>query len=881
MAVREFTGQLDEEYSAPRVREFTGKLDGEVEPQKGPIQAAEDAPDFSRGMGNIIPQIKSTYGAAKALTGVVAQKLGFEDTGRGIMQSGLETMEKGEAESIVKPTDELIGAWEKGGAGAILTDWLPYQMGAGVGNLAQTLGFMAIGAVTGAGVASIPGAVAGAVGRNLIKDGIIAEAQALAKKGATTEAKDLVEAAAKKEVSALARGATAGMVTQSAMQGLGEVGGRAFQEGENRGERPEDVDLARVLPMAGVHAIADFVADKIMLGAFKPITKEVKNGLTLEIGKRILTTGTKELLPEEVQTIAERFGAKLSLTDAGAIRDYINTAGASYAMSVIPGGVGAIRSKLASPVSGDKPKTTEDPLVKTGETTTEAGTETELPLFTPVELPDGTVARSQADLDAYNQNPTAPVGATSASVDALTAEIATMEAKYAKREDDIKNGPKNAVPARIKKNADLKKEIEAKKAELAAATTAPAATPAPSADVDGTNLTPGANGQVTPPAAPVPPAATTTPAAQTVTPTVQEQQEALNQVIANLDIKSKIEAALNPNQPVETPAREYTAPEQAAVDLVKAVDAGGVPTDTRKINKIARDLGLEVSTKAKPEETLNRIKEAVGRIDTTQAETSVAPVATEVVKEAPKQQAPLPTARAATPEEQNAINHIDAVDAKGAKFSPAQARKVAQAVGIQIPKATKEKPVTTEDINQIIRNYVGNLEGVLAGRIRQIAPNVFEGTATTATKKVEERVTPREKDNSEDIERAAIQQGFQQNKNEEVALNQTLKETESQKLPKVATPDIENFQDEYNLARQELAAQEEPIKLPEWSNLDSDEKDFFLSKLPSNPSAADYTTALKELADYKEEQGRGAGYGQEKVTPTEQRIINGYNEARN
>jgi hypothetical protein len=95
-------------------------------------------------------------------------------------------------------------------------------------------------------------------------------------------------------------------------------------------------------------------------------------------------------------------------------------------MSVIPGGVGAVRSKLASPVSGDKPKTTEDALIKAGETTTEAGTETGLPLFTPVELPDGTVARSQADLDAFNLNPAAPVGATSASVDALNAEIAEM-----------------------------------------------------------------------------------------------------------------------------------------------------------------------------------------------------------------------------------------------------------------------------------------------------------------------------------------------------------------------------------------------------------------------------------------------------------------------
>jgi hypothetical protein len=95
----------------------------------------------------------------------------------------------------------------------------------------------------------------------------------------------------------------------------------------------------------------------------------------------------------------------------------------------------------------------------------------------------------------------------------------------------------------------------------------------------------------------------------------------------------------------------------------------------------------------------------------------------------------LPTARAATPEEQKAIDHIDGIDNLGKSFAPAQAKKVAEAVGIQIPKGTKEKPVTLQDINQILREYVGNLKGVLAGRIRQIAPNVFEGTFTPATTK--------------------------------------------------------------------------------------------------------------------------------------------------
>ena len=821
----------------------------EEKPKKGQQRAAENAPDFSRGMGNIPGGIQNIYGAAKTVAGVGAKKLGFEETGTSLIKSGLESMEAGESKQLVKESDEFTNAWEKG-IGTVITDWLPYQMGAGVGNLIETLGAMGIGAVAGAGVGSLPTAVAAGLGKTLLKTTVKETAEKILKEKGEDEAQKYVTREAKKAL--ISMGATAGLGGQAALHGVGEVGGRAIEEAQERGQTAEDINLDKVLPMAGVHAVADFISSKILFNATKPIKaadKKVLDSLTLEIGKRVFITGAKESVPETIQSVAERFGAELSLSDAGAIKEYINTIAASFGMSVVPGGVGAVRSKLAASVPESKTKTTEDALIKTGEqpageTTTEAGTETELPPFSPV-LVNGIVFNSQADLDAYNQNPAAPVGATSTSEETLAAEIATMEAKYSSREEDIKNkkGGNKAVKNRINSNAILKKEIDAKKAELAAAT-ATVTTPVASVDGDGTNLTPGANGQVTPPAAPVPPVVETS---------------------------------------VETPAREYTAPEQAAVDLVKAVDAGGVPTDTRKINKIARDLGLEVSTKARPEDTLNRIKEAVGRIDTTQAETSAAPVATEVVKETPlQQQAPLPTARAATPEEQNAIDHINGIDNLGKSFAPAQAKKVAQAVGIQIPKGTKEKPVTLQDINQIIRNYVGNLEGVLAGRIRQVAPNVFEGTATAATTtKTEDRVTPREKDDSEDIERAAIQQGFQQNKDEEVALNQTLQATKGQKLPKVATPNIENFQDEYSLARQELAEQEEPIELPEWGNLASDEKDFFLSKLSSNPSAADYTTALKELADYKEKQGRGAGYGQEKVTPTEQRIINGYGEARN
>jgi hypothetical protein len=129
-----------------------------------------------------------------------------------------------------------------------------------------------------------------------------------------------------------------------------------------------------------------------------------------------------------------------------------------------------------------------------------------------------------------------------------------------------------------------------------------------------------------------------------------------------------------------------------------------------------------------------------------------------------------------------------------------------------------------------------------------------------------------------EAEKLAMQQGMEQTAQEEAELDTVLAETEGQKLPKSELPDIEGFQEEYDLARADLAEQD--VEVPEWKNLKEDEKDFLLSVLPTQPSGFDYTNALQQLADYKEGTGRGAGYGQKKVTPAQQRIINGYEEQR-
>ena len=54
-------------------------------------------------------------------------------------------------------------------------------------------------------------------------------------------------------------------------------------------------------------------------------------------------------------------------------------------------------------------------------------------------------------------------------------------------------------------------------------------------------------------------------------------------------------------------------PEQRARDLIRAIDAGGLPLNPARVNDIARQLGLEVSTKAAMPETIERIRLALQR----------------------------------------------------------------------------------------------------------------------------------------------------------------------------------------------------------------------------------------------------------------------------
>ena len=323
--------------------------------EPAPVAAPEpEQGDFMRGLKSYFPSIKETFGGAQVLAG---KALGSEELVRG----GVERVRGAQAEQKGKKTDDLTEAWDQG-IGSVLTDWLPYQIGSGVGNIAESVAMAGVGSLFGGAV----GGAGGIFAKSLVKKGIKEAAKDIIEdqiaKGATKEAakeagakyvaemgaKELEESAAKylAKQGGKAYGATAGIGAQALLHGMGETTSRALQEA---GMNPENMDLGTLLPAAGIHTVADFVSEKILLGGLRGmnlggLSEKSTGKLVYDVLKGAAKTGAKEIIPEDIQSAAERYGAKLPVASADAISEYINTAGAAFAMSVLPGGVGGVRT---------------------------------------------------------------------------------------------------------------------------------------------------------------------------------------------------------------------------------------------------------------------------------------------------------------------------------------------------------------------------------------------------------------------------------------------------------------------------------------------------------------------------------------------------------
>ena len=350
-----YTGANDATKAA--IRERFGVGTAAVEQPKRPEQAPEDSSDFVRGVTNYVPQMKETFGGMKVLAGKV---LGSKD----IMQSGLDTLKEAKAKLAPrsKPTDSFSEAWKQG-MGAVLTDWLPYQVGSGVANLGESLAVMTAGSMVGSaiepGIGTIAGGATGLLEKQLVKQGIREAVDKVLKEEGEEAAKKYFEREASAVAKQLAKdiGGKAGLASQAGIHGVGETTSRAVEEAQRTGGTGAEIELSRVAPAAVVHGVAEYFGDKIGLGAWEGINPNVKTGLLNMAGnlvKNVAVTGTKEAPVEVIQSMAERFGAKLSLADAEAVKEYVDSAAAAYGMSVVPGAGGTMRDYAAAMQKDDQ-----------------------------------------------------------------------------------------------------------------------------------------------------------------------------------------------------------------------------------------------------------------------------------------------------------------------------------------------------------------------------------------------------------------------------------------------------------------------------------------------------------------------------------------------
>jgi hypothetical protein len=131
-------------------------------------------------------------------------------------------------------------------------------------------------------------------------------------------------------------------------------------------------------------------------------------------------------------------------------------------------------------------------------------------------------------------------------------------------------------------------------------------------------------------------------------------------------------------------------------------------------------------------------------------------------------------------------------------------------------------------------------------------------------------LTPQDGAGSEQSALAALERDRIEAEAAEAARLAALDEIAGKNIPQTKTDAV--IREEYELSRQALA--EQGVSVPEWGNLKTDEKDFYLGSLKTNASAKDYDTAAKNLASYMERTA------EENLRPAEQRIVNGYEESR-
>ena len=264
--------------------------------------------------------------------------------------------------------------------------------------------------------------------------------------------------------------------------------------------------------------------------------------------------------------------------------------------------------------------------------------------------------------------------------------------------------------------------------------------------------------------------------------------------------------------------RKPSTIEQAAIDLVSAVDAGGVPFNTPRINAIATGLGFEVKKTDKPEYTIDRIRDAVGRFDFTIPVSKTPPTASEFKAQ---RDAEMDAANQRSMEEMNAMLTERGLPPIGP--APTSTRSTAPTVTPAFASTA-----TDEDIRAFADRYgVDEAEaverlsaaaksprGIVYSRGRPSRTNADEGLFGALPKQEENRL-----DKFEEI---------QQRKLEQNAL--TLEEREAERQARA---------DEFDRLQQERAAKDEQYKAEFVKNIED-------AVRRANPANAAYSVQVDE-----------------------------------
>lgn len=624
----------------------------------------------------------------------------------------------------------------------------------------------------------------------------------MAKAAARQISKEAAEKVAQRE--AIRAGTTAAIGTGAVQQGA-DIGAGTYDEVVkelvSKGATPEQagqaaINLARASGVSG--AALSLIANRYLPGG-QALERVLAGGST---GKGIImgagTGALKELPSEILEETGGRFTQNLALREVKPDQSLTQGLGATAGQAALGAvGLGGITGAIGGR-GGAAPEVPTDQQQQTSTVTP--------PPPAPIEEEK---ERTLEELLAAGKRPPpefkAPEGVTitapKGSLDELEQIIAAQQQKYDNRQKEIEGkqalnqNPKNQIKANEQLAAELTSMREALAKRIEAGETYVTKSDQ-GAGGDGAGVS-------VPPSNNVPPA-----------------EGAGAPERGGVDSTGQDAGGLDKGTAGQPPPVTLPAEAQAAKDLLDAIDKGGVPLDTRKVNKIARDLGLEVKKAAKPEETIARLREAVTRASQPTGETVGTQTAETKQTETQGQKPPAaPAVKTAAQQKLDELNNLFGDD------------------GLPATRRTNEQIARDDKVDAIAEQYglkrnEGESSQDLKGRITEVLLNTAEFEQARGT------------DPETNISEKPLSE----------VSSQTIAKQQLGKVTPYIPPDLQI--EEYENSRQAYnkGLGEDEAILPAYKQLTDDERRVYFEENITRPGKGkpeEHVKAREELAIYR------------------------------